>query len=602
MKNLLSNLAVGLFTVGWAFPAYAEVPTTPVIPLVDVVGPAGSFDPDAKTMPTITWGADLPTLYANGINSSTNKGSIFAQSGLNFDLVNQDDFAAQVKAFRNGQTNYLRGTYRMIAAASEALCDNPDTCPQIIYNLSRSKGDDTLVVNTNSGITTLKDLKGKTIGLQLYGPHMGMMVEVLSLAGLTVNDVNIKWYTGLDQNADASAFHAFSAGEVDAAFLIFPDAASLTSDETGVSGSKMLFTTDSLDQAIFDVYAVRPDFATAKPQQVADFTNALMRSTERVGGMFNRKDNNPEFDQLVNFGSQFLLGAPDNDAAGIADITAMFAEGVAMQRWTGNVNFLTCNGGNPSPDQVCLTTLQAETGEAFKLLGLLRNPSSVTQVVAYNHDWDALQSGLTEKFGATAPAFKGDLKAVINQMDAGGRLEDARVDGFTIQFPLNATDIDFSQFEPQFETALERMKKSGSLAIVIEAKAGTFHYLYTKYAKKAKRSVWVAIQDDAIRLTESRAENVWLAFEKFARSRGYDRSLGTVTFQGHGLSKPVNKMCEWRHPSEGTVTDPCGPEDKRSKPQWDAINKANTVVNFTWYNVEAEGVIADDLSGFDSFE
>lgn len=601
MKRVFQFLATGLTTVALGTAAFAEVPTVPVVNLADVVGPAGPMDPNTSSLCTITWGGDLPTLYANGTAANTQSGSIFQQSGLNFDLSNCDDFAAQVKAFRSGETNYLRSTYRMMAAASEALCDDARTCPQIIYNHSRSKGDDTLVVNTNSGIQSLSDLRGKTIGLQLYGPHMGMMVEVLALAGLTVNDVNIKWYSGLTQNDTASAFYAFEAGEVDAAFLIFPDAATLTSAETGTDGAKMLFSTDSLDKAIFDVYAVRPDFAQAQPQQVADFVNALMRSTERVGGMFNRRDNNSEFDQLVNFGSQFLLGTSDNDAAGIADMTAMFAEGVAMQRWTGNVNFLTCNGGSPSPDQVCLTTLQAETGQAFKLLGLLRDPASVNQVVVYNHDWEGLKSGLTEDFGAQAPAFTADLKAVINAMDAGGRLEESRVDGFTIQFPLNAASIDMSQFEPQFEQALERMRRSGSLAVVIEAKAGTFHYLYTKYAQRADRSVWVAIQDDALRLTEARAENVWLAFESFARARGFDQSLASVTYQGHGLTKPVNGMCQWRHPSEGTVMDPCGPADKRDRSQWDAVNASNTVVNFTWYNVEAEGVIADDLSGFDTF-
>ena len=41
----------------------------------------------ATRVPLITWGGDEATILANGNNTKTQKGSIFAQKGLNLELI-----------------------------------------------------------------------------------------------------------------------------------------------------------------------------------------------------------------------------------------------------------------------------------------------------------------------------------------------------------------------------------------------------------------------------------------------------------------------------------------------------------------------------------
>jgi len=68
----------------------------------------------AITLPTITWGGDIATVYAE-ING------IFKQNSLDFTLRNEDNFKAQVQRCINGETPYLRGTKGMIKMASDAF-------------------------------------------------------------------------------------------------------------------------------------------------------------------------------------------------------------------------------------------------------------------------------------------------------------------------------------------------------------------------------------------------------------------------------------------------------------------------------------------------
>jgi len=62
---------------------------------------------------------------------------------------------------------------------------------RVIYQLSWSAGGDALVVS--SKIKKPSDLKGKTIAVQAYGPHVDYLAKVLTDAGLSVKDVKIKW-------------------------------------------------------------------------------------------------------------------------------------------------------------------------------------------------------------------------------------------------------------------------------------------------------------------------------------------------------------------------------------------------------------------------
>ncbi|MBI4424598.1 MAG: nitrate ABC transporter substrate-binding protein, partial [Elusimicrobia bacterium] len=109
-------------------------------PLAKAVGgPAGDCSPGAAVkVPLITWGGDIPTIYANGSQAATAAGSLFAREGLSLKLAREDVFSKQLEAYLKCESPYLRGTAGMIAMASEAANRDPRTKPVAIYQLTWS--------------------------------------------------------------------------------------------------------------------------------------------------------------------------------------------------------------------------------------------------------------------------------------------------------------------------------------------------------------------------------------------------------------------------------------------------------------------------------
>jgi len=122
----------------------------------------------------------------------TKPDSLFGKLGLKFKLTNGDDFVAQVKAYVEGKTPFIRGTFSQLGQASEVLNIDPKTKPVIFLQLTWSAGDHMVARPT---CKTLNDLKGKKIALQKGGPHVGMLDDILRTANLKWKDVT----PGLDQ-------------------------------------------------------------------------------------------------------------------------------------------------------------------------------------------------------------------------------------------------------------------------------------------------------------------------------------------------------------------------------------------------------------------
>src|SRR5207244_5299007 len=96
----------------------------------------------------------------------------------------------QVQAVLDGKTPYLRGTMGMINAAAEVF-KAAGTDLVAIVQLTWSTGGDTMTVRP--AVRTPNDLKGKTIALQLYGPHMDYLANILSSAGMGSVEVRVGW-------------------------------------------------------------------------------------------------------------------------------------------------------------------------------------------------------------------------------------------------------------------------------------------------------------------------------------------------------------------------------------------------------------------------
>ena len=322
-------------TVFWAL-AFSVLPAVALAvtyiqapPLNQVMEPSvGEMTTGASLqVPLITWGGDIATILANGNTVRTATGSLFHQNGLNLELVRVDDFKQQVQAYLNGDTPYLRGTLGMLNMAAEVLNKDPRTRPVVIYQMTWSNGGDCLVVKP--GIGTAKDLKGKTVALQAYGPHVDYLAKMLTDAGLSMSDVTLKWVPDLTGTDDTPAQALFEPS-VDAALVIIPDGLALTSNGTvgtgaegSVRGARILLSTKTANRIIADVYAVRSDYFEANRPKVEALVHGLMQAAQQVRELFKDKEARMDaYRSSLTASARILLDSPQ----ATADAEALYGD------------------------------------------------------------------------------------------------------------------------------------------------------------------------------------------------------------------------------------------------------------------------------------
>jgi ABC-type nitrate/sulfonate/bicarbonate transport system substrate-binding protein len=270
-------------------------------------------------VPLITWGGDVATIMSD-------MEGIFGDEGLQVKLFLENDFAKQVQGCLDGQTPYLRGTMGMINAAAEVF-SKAGADLVVIYQMTWSNGGDAMVVR--SAVKTPKDLQGKTIALQLYGPHMDYVANILSTAGVPLERVAFKWLKELTfptydtAGAVVDPVSAFtSQADLDAVMCISPDASKLTSGGSGgtgaegsVKGAQILLSSKTANRIIADVYAVRKDYLDANKSKVQSFVHALLRGEEALRDLREKKSAQAaKHQQLLSRAADLLLGAPHYDS------------------------------------------------------------------------------------------------------------------------------------------------------------------------------------------------------------------------------------------------------------------------------------------------
>src|SRR5882672_2457406 len=367
-------------------------------PLSKVVTPRlKPVEAGSKLVYVITWGGDVSLVY--GVQAG-----LFREAGLDVTLTLENDFAKQVQAVLDGKTPYLRGTMGMINAAAEAF-KAAGTDLVVIVQLTWSTGGDTMTVRPS--VRTPNDLKGKTIALQLYGPHMDYMANILHNAGMRPAQVTLRWLKELTlptydtQGTMVDAVSAFATDDkLDAVMAISPDALKLTSNGTvgtgsegSVKGALMLLSTKTASRIIADVYAVRKDYFDTHRAEVQKFVHAVLRSQETLTELLaNKPSQQAKYRQLLAKSADLLLGAPQ----ATADVEGMLGD-CEFVFHAGNVAFFTGVGTTRT-----LTTLTEEIQPAFSDMGLL---TKRTALLSANWDYHQLAAGLKNTTITAAPKF-----------------------------------------------------------------------------------------------------------------------------------------------------------------------------------------------------
>jgi hypothetical protein len=544
--------------------------------------PVAPVQPGVSTqVPFITWGGDVPTLDANG-GLTTTPSSIYGQKGLRLKMVPGDDFTQQVKDYLSGKSPYLRGTIRMMGCASELLNKDPRTKPIFVLQLTWSAGDH-IVANAN--IKTLNNLKGKKIALQQVGPHLGLLEDSLTAAGLTWDDVTPVWCKDLTGSDDSPA-EKFRKGLCDACCVISPDMIGLCSGltqkgsgaEGTVKGSHVVNSTASMSHSIADVYAVRSDYFQSNREDVQKFVVGYLKATENLmkakRTYNNGKSSSPEYMASLKL-AQTIWGVKtlptlENDAHGLV-CDANFV------RIPGNESFFndTNNLNGFDAKQKSALDLAVKLGYCKERFGFAKA------------DWDYKQISTEVGVPYTAPVFAtGRIKSEVT--DFSKDLEDDTILSFTIQFEPEQTTFPIETYAADFQRVVKNASLFGNAVIVIRGHADPAlvlqHFFWAAKSKglitgeggsyrfrdqplnladttsiltaiaqenlsgqkrRDRQGNTVSIPDPkitsqaALSLSLSRAESVKVAVEQYAKSHNLSLDLSQIRPQAVGISEPL---------------------------------------------------------------
>ena len=528
-----------------------------------VTTPVGAVAPGPTQVPIITWGGDIATVLANGNAKATSKTSIFGKLGLNLRLAREDVFAKQLEAYLSGRSPYLRGTLGMLNMATEAANRDPRTKPIVIYQLTWSAGGDALVVK--GSIKTTKDLRGKTVAVQAYGPHVDYLSKILADSGLTPKDVTIRWTSDLTGSAKSPAA-ALHNPAVDAALVIIPDALALTSSgtvgtgaEDSVKGARILLSTKTANRIIADVYAVRSDFFESNRAEVEKFVQGLVQGEDALRKLVaNKQARAAEFKDAMSAAARELLDSPQ----AISDTEGMYKDadfaGVA-----GNAAFFG-KADNPRS----FAALNKEIQGAFSALGLMAKAAPLEHA-----GWDYRKLGAgADVVAAETRRFDAEKVAtMVARKQSQGKLQEGELFSFEVFFKPNQDKFTADLYGDAFKKVASLAATYGGAIITVEGHSDPMAYL------RAKRDgspdvVLGRTQQSAKNLSLSRAIAVRDSLIAYAKTQGVSLDPTQFAVVGHGITQPKTGICG---------SDPCPP---KSEAEW----QSNMRVEFRILQVEAE--------------
>lgn len=479
-------------------------------------------------VPMITWGADLVTVHANGDTKRTASGSAFAEQKLKIELFREDDFVNQVSRFLKGEIVYLRGTMGMMNMAADVTEKDQRTKLVIVYQHSWSTGGDAFVVKR--GIKSVKDLKGKTIAIQAYGPHVDYMTKLLSDAGLTIKDVNLVWTKDLVGPEGDTPMAKLYDKNVDAAFVIIPDALALTSQgtvgtgaEDSVRGAVIMLSTKTASRIINDVYAVRKDYFDQNRDEVRRFVQAIMIAEEEVRDLYKAK--NSRYNKMLSAAAGMIL---DSTGATV-DMEGMAFLDAEMARYDGNVKFFTDQNYPRN-----FSKLNNEIQTAYIGLGLIARKAALLHG---NWDYSAF-TGLRYVNRVEASRFDADkVSTVVAKKSQQATLDDSLLFSLEIFFQPNQNVFTVDMYKDDFVKVVELASTYGGAIITVEGHSDPMGFL-RKEKEGASQLVLKQIKQAAKNLSFSRANEVRKQIINYAANRGITLDPNQFASHGYGITNP----------------------------------------------------------------
>ncbi len=496
----------------------------------------GNVRNTSKTpVPLITWGGDVATVYAE-------KEGVFKANGLDVSLFAENNFPKQVERCLSGETPYLRGTMGMINAAAEAF-QKQGLDLVVIYQMTWSTGGDALVVRDN--IRKPNRLKGKTVALQLYGPHMDYLANILNNSGVALDSLDYRWFKELTlptydtRGKILDPVNAFLADKkIDAAMCIIPDALSLTSGGSGgtgsagsVKGAKILLSTKTASRVIADVYAVRGDYLAKHRSKVEAFVKSLLMAREGLADLLKNKSSQAAaYQQLMSRAADLLLGAPQ----AVPDVEALLGD-CQFVGYDGNLAFFTGRGTTRT-----MANLTREIQPSFIKMGIM-----TARVSLKDADWDygRLSRGLKYAKDVPEPKQKFDAKKVAKKIEQKITVEptswaeEGTLFQVEIGFEPNQSEFSAQKYAEDFKKALSIAQTYGGSLVIVEGHSDPLGVLKARQAGKPSVEIQQMAQQ-AKNLSLARSRAVRQSFLDYCSKNGFTMDESQFVSVGLGTASP----------------------------------------------------------------
>lgn len=132
---------------------------------------------------------------------------------------------------------------------------------------------ETLIARNDSGISSVKDLKGKRVATPFASTAQYSLLNVLKLEGMTETDVKL-----LDLQPD-DIFAAWQNGEIDAAYIWYPVLGRLLENGKSITDSEKLAEKGIVTA---DLFVMRSVFAEKNPDVVKKFVEVQLKANNMI--------------------------------------------------------------------------------------------------------------------------------------------------------------------------------------------------------------------------------------------------------------------------------------------------------------------------------
>ena len=305
--------------------------------------------------PINVWPGWAPIIVANG-GMDPSEASVFARKyGFYIKLSVVDDPVKARDLFAAGQSHILWGTLDMIALFAPELVKDSRTVPVVCQQIDWSDGGDGIVARGE--IRSINDFKMKAgkrkkVVLAQNSPSHYFIMSLLIDAGIDPAEVEFRWA------GDApSAAKIFVQDKSFDAFVGWaPDIYTVSE---GVTGTRLVVSTDSANHLIADVWAVRNDFFRDQPGIVSGLVRGIFEGVDLV-----RKDPKAAAQALSK-----AFSLPAEDCLAMIGKDGGVVEGDAhLSNYRENANFFL-DPFNPSNFE----TVWNRASTIYKSLGAIDN-------------------------------------------------------------------------------------------------------------------------------------------------------------------------------------------------------------------------------------